>query len=103
MKRINLGELNLWQFDNLSTERNVNHFVSDRNAFPLRNDFTLSLSSTSDKDFVKNNRNLVAAAMNIGNNKLFFPSQVHETRIVKKFVSIHSKIHVEINMKLFIG
>jgi YfiH family protein len=82
MKKINIGALELWQFENLSNEKKINHFVSDRNAFPLRRDFTLSLSSSPDKDFVRNNRNLIAASMTIDSNKLFFPSQVHQTRIV---------------------
>jgi YfiH family protein len=82
MKKIHLSDLDLWQFENLSGEKNVNHFVSDRNAFPKRNDFTLSLSSSPDKDFVATNRSLVATSMSIESNKLFFPSQVHQTRIV---------------------
>jgi YfiH family protein len=82
MKKINIGTLELWQFENLSNEKNVGHFVSDRNAVLHRSDFTLSLSSSPDKNFVKNNRGLIAASMGIDSNKLFFPSQVHQTRIV---------------------
>jgi polyphenol oxidase len=82
MRKIHLGALDLWQFDNLSHEKAIGHFVSDRNAVQGRNDFTLSLSSSPDKDFVKNNRSMVANAMSIDNSKLFFPSQVHQTRIV---------------------
>ncbi len=82
MKKVSLTPLQIWQFENLRLQANVNHFVSDRNSNPQRNDFTLSLSSSPDKDFVRHNRLMISQAMGIDRDKLFLPSQVHETKIV---------------------
>lgn len=81
MKRAQLPPLELWQFDNLSGISSIRHFVSDRDS-DGEGEFTLSLSSHPDKNFVRQNRSKVAAALGVAPEKLFFPSQIHETRIV---------------------
>lgn len=80
MQRHNVNELKLWQFDNLTAEISTRHFVTDRNTGD--SEFTLSLSSTPDKEKVKRHRRELATAMGVGEQDLFFPSQVHGTRIV---------------------
>ena len=80
MRQIQAGKLKLWQFDNLAVQKGINHFVTARNSHG--DNFTLSLSSTNDKDFVRGNRALVAEAMGVDSTALFLPSQVHKTRIV---------------------
>lgn len=45
-------------------------------------EFTLSYSSSPEKEEVRTNRNLLAAAMGVEGARLYLPSQVHETRIV---------------------
>lgn len=81
MKRVSSNDLTLWQFQNLSNETGINHFVSDRSSGGS-NDFTLSLSSTPDRDLVVKNRARIASAMGVDREFLFFPSQIHETKIV---------------------
>lgn len=81
MKRTLLPPLNLWQFDNLSGISSIRHFVSDRDS-DGQGQFTLSLSSHPDKNFVYHHRSQVAEALGVLPEKLFFPSQIHETRIV---------------------
>src|SRR5687767_4305949 len=83
MIKLQQQPLSLWQFDNLSRQPGIRHFVTDRNSNPSRKEFTLSLSSSPDKEMIRENRSLLAKAMNVANDKLFFPSQVHLTRIVK--------------------
>ena len=75
------SDLTLWQFENLSSVEGIRHFVSDRNS-SRSNDFTLSLGSTTDKLLVIRNRSSIADAMGVNADKLFFPSQVHKTRVV---------------------
>lgn len=82
MDRIRIKNLQLWQFDNLRKEFCVNHFVTDRSSSPGK-EFTLSYSSHPDRKFVDSNRQELADAMGIGQERLFFPSQVHETRILQ--------------------
>lgn len=81
MNRTLINNLHLWQFENLFGENAICHFVSDRNS---RKDyeFTLSLSSTPDRSLVTSNRRFLAEAMNVSEHQLYFPSQVHGTRIV---------------------
>jgi YfiH family protein len=82
MKRELINGLNLWQFDLLSQYLGIKHFVSDRGTYPGADNFTLSFSSHPDKDFVRHNRSILAAAMGLSGEELVFPSQVHKTRIV---------------------
>jgi polyphenol oxidase len=82
MNRLNINGLNLWKFDNLSREAEVEHYVSDRDAANDGVPFTLSLSSSPDKELVRRNRARIATAMGIEPSELYFPSQIHETRIV---------------------
>src|SRR5688500_1398748 len=74
--------LRLWQFENLSKLQEVDHFVTDRKSLDNGSEFTLSFSSSPDKDTIRQNRTKLAAAMGVPGENLFFPSQVHETRIV---------------------
>lgn len=80
MKRIKINKLHLWQFDNLRGSK-VHHFVTDRSSSSGK-EFTLSYSSHPDRNFVDSNRSELAEAMGVEPSKLFFPSQVHETRVL---------------------
>jgi YfiH family protein len=80
MNQILLNKLSLWQFENLTKENSINHFVTTRNS--NGGDFTLSFSSNPDKELIRNNRRPLATAMGVDESKLIFPSQVHNTRIV---------------------
>lgn len=82
MKRVNINGIGLWQFEGLGNESSVRHFVTDRNTYHDSKEFTLSYSSTPDKDHVTRNRVLLAEAMEVDASDLYFPSQVHETRIL---------------------
>ncbi len=63
----------LWQFDSLSRERGIRHFVSDRHSFRTDEEFTLSYSSTPDREAVRQNRARVAMAMGVDAAHLFMP------------------------------
>ena len=80
MKRVTINNVHLWQFDHLSAEPRVHHFITDRNTHGK--EFTLSLSSLPDKQKIHSNREMLASAFSIPPSQLYFPSQVHETRIV---------------------
>lgn len=82
MKRELINGLNLWQFDRLSNEPQIKHFVTDRNTLAERDDFTLSYSSHPDRDVIKTNRSRLAFSMGVEEDQLFMPQQVHKTRIV---------------------
>jgi YfiH family protein len=82
MVRTFVNGLHLWQFENLSRENSIKHFVTDRSTADVENEFTLSFSSSPDREFIKSNRSLLANAMAVASNRLFFPHQVHLTRIV---------------------
>lgn len=82
MQIVKFRNLQLWQFDNLAKENSINHFVTGRNSNPDGSEFTLSLSSTPDKDLVRSNRVLLAEAMGVNASELYLPSQIHKTRIV---------------------
>ena len=81
MNRIQSKGLNLWQFENLGRFGDIQHFVTDRNT--AKEEFTLSLSSLPDREEVIENRRQLAEAIDVSPSHLFFPSQVHETRIVE--------------------
>ncbi|HTJ48604.1 MAG TPA: peptidoglycan editing factor PgeF [Cyclobacteriaceae bacterium] len=83
MQKIQINNLQLWQFDSLRDQSDIKHFVTDRNSFASEKEFTLSLSSTPDKEEVRQNRRLLASAMGIESSQLFLPSQVHKTNIVR--------------------
>jgi polyphenol oxidase len=82
MKQINKEGINLWQFENLSGYSLIRHFVSDRISSQIGKEFTLSFSSSPDKEEIRANRGKLASAMGIESQQLIFPSQVHQTRIV---------------------
>jgi polyphenol oxidase len=82
MKKVNKEGITIWQFENLSGQTGIDHFVSERKSNTEGPEFTLSLSSSRDKGMIHTNRQLLATAMNVDVTKLFFPSQVHLTRIV---------------------
>jgi YfiH family protein len=82
MKKLLMNGLNLWQFENLEKAPGIKHFVTDRYSNLTTKEFTLSFSSSPDKEMIRENRRLLAVAMNIQPSRLYFPSQVHKTRIV---------------------
>lgn len=82
MRKIQLGGLDLWQFENLEKETSINHFVSGRSSNRNGKEFTLSYSSSPHREEVQHNRRLLATAMGVDEAHLYFPSQVHKTRIV---------------------
>jgi polyphenol oxidase len=55
--------------------------VTGRNTLGV--DFTLSYSSTPDKDAVRRNRKALAESLGIEEQRLVLPSQVHKTNIVR--------------------
>lgn len=83
MKKIPINGLYLWQFEKLAQENSIKHFVTDRSSNEANAEFTLSFSSSPDRTFIQQNRNLLAVSMGIENSNLYFPSQVHKTRIVQ--------------------
>src|SRR5688572_6589332 len=83
MKKIPINGLYLWQFEKLAQENSIKHFVTDRSSNEASTEFTLSYSSSPDRTFIQQNRNLLAVSMGIENSNLYFPSQVHKTRIVQ--------------------
>lgn len=74
--------LTLWQFENLAKEPSIRHFVTGRSTRVGGAEFTLSYSSSPDKELIRKNRSFLAAAMGVSDTQLYFPSQVHKTRIV---------------------
>jgi polyphenol oxidase len=83
MVKIQRRHLQLWQFENLQRQPGIDHFVTSRTSLPNGEEFTLSFSSSPDKELIRKHRGELSSAMGIANDKLYFPSQVHETRIVK--------------------
>jgi polyphenol oxidase len=85
MKRTLINDLHLWQFEGLAKEDSIEHFVTDRYSVAPSSrgkEFTLSFSSSPDKNEIRENRHRLAAALGIEDHDLRFPSQVHKTRIV---------------------
>src|SRR5690242_7188268 len=93
MKNTSIKDLKLWQFDSLIHEPSVQHFVTDRNTRPQQKEFTLSYSSVPDRNEVLQNRMALADALNIPESHLYFPSQLHKTKIVN-VTSLTSKDEV---------
>jgi YfiH family protein len=83
MKKIVIGSLNLWQFEQLRSEAAIKHFVTDRASSETTKEFTLSYSSSPVKEGITENRNILANALGIESSRLYFPVQVHKTRIVE--------------------
>jgi YfiH family protein len=83
MQKINVGLTSFWQFESFLKEPAIRHFVSDRTSGNDNTEFTLSFSSSPDKELIRRNRGLVASSLGIAADQLYFPSQVHKTRIVK--------------------
>lgn len=64
-------------------EELIKHFVTDRHSTgPGQDEFTLSYSSSPDKNKISGNRKALATALGVEDTHLYFPSQVHSTRIV---------------------
>lgn len=83
MHKQTINGLSLWQFHDLGKQSIIKHFITDRRSPVNGKEFTLSFSSLPDKEEIRNNRRLLASAMGISPDKLFFPSQIHKTRIVE--------------------
>lgn len=81
MTRQSINGLYLWQFENLSSLPGIRHYVSERKT--AGDEFTLSLSSSPDKDKVRTYRSRIAHALDVSPERMFFPSQVHGTTILK--------------------
>jgi polyphenol oxidase len=82
MNKVHINGLNLWQFENLKSETGVKHFVTDRSSHENEKEFTLSFSSSPFREEIIENRKRVASSLGISDLQLYFPSQVHQTRIV---------------------
>jgi polyphenol oxidase len=82
MRRILVDDLHLWKFDGLSKEKGIDHFVTERQSNKNGQEFTLSYSSSPDKELIRKNRHKLAIAMGVDESRLVLPSQVHKTRIV---------------------
>lgn len=83
MLRENINGLNLWQFALLKNKQGIKHFVTERTSSGHQREFTLSYSSGPDREEIEANRNQLASTLGIEDNKLFFPSQVHKSQIVR--------------------
>ena len=83
MQRILFNNLQLWQFDSLAREPLVQHFITDRHSISEEIEFSVSYSSSPDKGLIRTNRAALAEALAIEEDHLFFPSQVHQTRVVQ--------------------
>lgn len=83
MKKILVNGLQLWQFESLAHHATIRHFVTDRSSHSHEDEFTLSLSSSPDRTIILRNRALLASAMGVEDSELYFPSQVHKTRILQ--------------------
>lgn len=82
MRKIAINGLELWNFEKLGNHSSIRHFVTDRQSHRSDGEFTLSWSSSPDRSYIEKNRQLLASAMGVDYHHLFFPSQVHQTRIV---------------------
>ncbi|HPH45411.1 MAG TPA: peptidoglycan editing factor PgeF [Chryseolinea sp.] len=82
MNKSLVKNLHLWQFDSLANDPSVKHFVTDRKSGKGEKEFNLSYSSVPDRNEVHQNRMMLADAMGINESCLYFPSQVHKTKIV---------------------
>jgi polyphenol oxidase len=82
MVKTQTNGINIWQFENLGIFKGINHFVSDRVLPENGSEFTLSFSSSPDREEIRRNRRRLAEALGIHEDSLIFPSQVHKTRIV---------------------
>ncbi len=83
MERIKTNGLNVWQFENLRKEPAIKHFVTDRNTLSTTKEFTLSLSSSPDKEMVQRNRAVLATALGTEHVQLYIPHQIHEANILQ--------------------
>lgn len=82
MHKIKHDGLGLWHFEHFGKEPGIKHFVTDRNSSVEGVDFTLSYSSTPDRALVSDNRQRLATALGVFENRLYFPSQIHKTKVV---------------------
>lgn len=82
MKRILADDLHLWKFEGLSNEKGIDHFVTERHSNENGHEFTLSYSSSPDKEMIRKNRHKLAIAMGVDESRLVLPSQIHKTQIV---------------------
>jgi hypothetical protein len=83
MEYVQRTGLGLWRFPRLAQVAGIDHFVSDRHSGGNGADFTLSLASSPHREEVMQNRSRVARALGVENDRLYFPTQVHGTRVVQ--------------------
>ncbi len=84
MFKIQQKDLPLWQFENLSTQKDVQHFVSGRDGGFSKGAFgslNLSFKVGDETELVSKNRNKLAEAFNISPDKLIFPVQTHSSHV----------------------
>ncbi|HVD99599.1 MAG TPA: peptidoglycan editing factor PgeF [Cytophagaceae bacterium] len=84
MKKQTLNNLPLWQFENLSAEKNIRHFVSGRDGGYSEGSLgglNLSYKVGDNPEHVQKNRALLANAFSVSADKLIFPVQTHSNYI----------------------
>lgn len=86
MKLLTSDKLPLYQFENLSQFKEIKHYVSTRAGGVSEGNGleTLNVSFMADnrREAVIENRKRIAEAISVSPNKLIFPSQTHEDKIV---------------------
>lgn len=83
MHQVTIKGLSLWQFPLLNKEVGLKHFITTRMANGKPEEFTLSYSSLPDKEAIKTNRALLSSVLEVPDDNLFIPSQVHKDRVVR--------------------
>jgi polyphenol oxidase len=81
MKKTQHHGIDFWQFENLSGEQSIKHYVTTRRIASTEKEFTLSYSSSPDRAEIQQNRAILASIFGITEERLYFPVQVHQTRI----------------------
>lgn len=84
MQQIFFSSLHLWQFDLLSSERNIMHFVSGRGGGVTPGEMgslNLSFNVGDEAGNVQENRERLAKALGILSQNLIFPIQTHSLNI----------------------
>ncbi len=93
MFKIQYPALSLWQFDSLSSVKDIKHYVSSREGGHSLGEYgglNLSFKVGDDVELVTKNRVDLATVFDVSVDKLFFPVQTHSNHV--KIVS--SKINI---------
>jgi YfiH family protein len=84
MFKIQQKDLPLWQFENLSVQKDIRHFVSCREggfSKGAMGSLNLSFKVGDDATLVSKNRNKLAEAFDVSPDKLIFPVQTHSSHV----------------------